>query len=188
MRHSLAARLHARFRQYAENRRGAAAVEFAMIAAPFFFIIFALIEVCMIFIMSAVLDHAVYEAARPIRTGGVQREGLDRDEFRQTVCARFYNLMDCNNLLHVDVRTINRFGMAPTGVPMDANGNIDPGQMTYNPGGPAEIVAVRVFYEWPLFTPVLSKPLANLPGDKHLLEAVAVFRNEPFTSGGGLAE
>ncbi|MFN7054411.1 TadE/TadG family type IV pilus assembly protein [Hyphomonas sp.] len=188
LRYSLAARLHERWRQYAENRRGAAAVEFAMIAVPFFFMIFGLIEVCMIFIASSVLDHAVYEASRPIRTGGVQRESLDKDEFRATVCERFYNLMDCNNLLHVDVRTINRFGLTPNGIPTDAAGNIDPGLLTYNPGGPAEIVAVRVFYEWPLFTPVISRPLVNMPGNKHLLHSAAVFRNEPFTSGGGLSE
>jgi Flp pilus assembly protein TadG len=188
LRYSLEGRLRARLSLYARNRRGAAAVEFALIAALFFFIIFALIEVCMIFIMSAVLDHAVHEASRPIRTGGVQRDQIGPDLFRENVCARLYNLMGCNDLLHVDVRTVNRFGLAPTGMPLDEEGNMDTGQMTFSPGGPSEIVAVRVFFEWQLFTPVLSKPLANLPGDKHLLQAVAVFRNEPFTSGGGLAD
>ena len=43
-----------------------------MIAVPFFFLLFGLLEVALIFIMSTVLEHAVNEASRDIRTGRFQ--------------------------------------------------------------------------------------------------------------------
>jgi len=181
-RHSLTARLRQRLDNFAKDRRGAAAVEFAMIAAPFFFLIFGLLEVCMIFIMSAVLDYAVYETSRPIRTGTNQAQAIDQSGFRNEVCSRVFNLLDCNHRMHIDVRSVDRFSSTPTSTPMDAAGVIDPDQFTYDPGGPNDIIAVRVFYEWSLITPIISMPLANMSGNRHLLQSAAVFRNEPFSS------
>ncbi len=187
-RHSVTARLRQRLDNFAKDRRGAAAVEFAMIAAPFFFLLFGLIEVCMIFIISAVLDYAVYETSRPIRTGEAQRAAVDQYAFRTSVCGKVFGLLDCNHRLHIDVRSIDRFSSTPTLLPMDSTGMIDPDQFIFNAGGPSEIVAVRVFYEWSLITPFISKPLANMSGDRHLLQSSAVFRNEPFTNATGGSE
>ena len=61
-------------------------------------------------------------------------------------------------------------------------GNFDDSTFVYEPGSANEVVAVRVFYEWELITPYLSAPLRNMSGNKHLLQATAVFRNEPFGS------
>ena len=180
MEFSLAARLKARLVRFAEDRRGAAAVEFAMIAAPFFFLIFGLLEVCLIFIMSTVMEHAVTEASRPLRTGEAQQAAMTEEQFRQAVCAEFFDLLNCDARLSIDVRTVSNFGATPMGSQLDADGNLENSDFVFQPGGPNEIVAVRVFYEWDLITPFLSKPLQNMAGNKHLLETSAVFRNEPF--------
>lgn len=177
---SLAARLQNRFRRFAEDNRGLAAVEFAMIAAPFFFLIFGLLEICMIFIMSSILDHAVSEASRPLRTGEGQKAEINADQFRDSVCERLMGILDCDNRLHIDVRAVDGFASTPTGSPVDAMGNIDPDQFEFQPGGPNDIVAVRIFYEWDLMAPGISMPLRNMSGNKHLMSASAVFRNEPF--------
>ena len=179
---SLAARLRSRWQRYAEDRRGAAAVEFAMIAAPFFFLIFGLLEVCLIFIMTTVMENAISEAARPLRTGEAQGAGMTEAQFRQAVCAEFFDIIDCDVRLSIDVRTVSDFASTPTGSALDEDGNLENDDFMFEPGGPNDIVAVRVFYEWDLITPVLSKPLANMAGNKHLLQSNAVFRNEPFGS------
>jgi hypothetical protein len=44
-------------------------------------------------------------------------------------------------------------------------------------------VLVRVFYAWPVFTPLLTPFLTNMASSKHLLYSAAAFRNEPFNSG-----
>lgn len=182
IRNSLSARLRARFERYAADNRGVAAVEFALIAAPFFFLIFGLLEVCIIFIMAAILDHGVADATRPLRTGAVQQAGLTAQEFREIVCSELMGMMDCENKLYIDVQTISGFANTPTGTPLDTAGLIDDDTFGFSPGGPNDIVAVRVFYEWDLLTPGLTAPLANMAGHKHLLQSNAVFRNEPFGS------
>lgn len=180
--YSLVSRLKARWQRFADDRRGATAVEFAMIAAPFFFLIFGLIEVCLIFIMSTVMEHAVSEAARPLRTGEAQGAGMTQVQFRQAVCSELFDMLDCDARLYIDVRTVSNFGASPTGAPIDVDGTFDDSEFKYEPGGPNQIVAVRVFYEWDLITPYISQPLRNMAGNKHLLQASAVFRNEPFGS------
>ena len=41
---------------YAKDRRGLAAVEFAMVAAPFFLLIFGLLEICVLFVVSTIME------------------------------------------------------------------------------------------------------------------------------------
>lgn len=176
------ARLKTRCNGFAEDRQGLAAVEFAMIAAPFFFLIFGLLEVCMIFIMGTVIEHATSEASRPLRTGEAQEALMTEEQFRKSVCAEFFDMLECDARLSIDVRTISNFASSPTGAPMDEDGNLENQEFGFEPGGPNEIVAVRVFYEWDLITPVLSKPLQNMAGNKHMLMISTVFRNEPFGS------
>jgi hypothetical protein len=52
--------------------------------------------------------------------------------------------------------------------------------MQYNPGGPGQIVVVRLFYQWPLFVTGLGYNISNLAGSKRLLAATSAFQNEPF--------
>jgi hypothetical protein len=54
--------------------------------------------------------------------------------------------------------------------------------MQYHPGGPGDLVVVRLFYEWPLFVTGLGYNIANLnnSGYKRLLAATAAFQNEPY--------
>jgi Flp pilus assembly protein TadG len=177
-----AARLQARWTVYAKDRRGATAVEFALIAAPFFFLIFGLLEVCLIFIMSTVMEHAVTEASRPLRTGEAQESAMTRVQFRQAICDELFDMLDCDGRLHIDVRTVDNFSGTPSGAPLDGDGDFDDDGFDFVPGGPNDIVAVRAFYEWDLITPFISQPLVNMSGSKHLLQANTVFRNEPFGS------
>lgn len=173
-------RLRHKFAAWADERRGSTAVEFALVAAPFFFIIFGLMEVCLIFIMSTVLEHAVSESAREIRTGQAQEAGFSEVDFRNSVCAEMFDLMGCDSNLHIDVKRLTSFSSADLTTPVDSDGNFDDSGFGFQPGGANEIVAVRVYYEWSLVTPIMSAPLANLANGKHLIQASAVFRNEPF--------
>jgi Flp pilus assembly protein TadG len=176
----LAPRLLAKWNAYTHDRRGLAAVEFAMVAAPFFLLIFGLLEICVLFLISTVMEHAVQEASRQIRTGQAQESGFNEQNFRTLVCDKFFGMLDCDDKLHIDVAAIGNFGAANLTSPIDADGEFDDGGFDYDPGGPNDIVAVRVFYEWNLITPVMTAPLANMADSKYLVQSNAVFRNEPF--------
>lgn len=177
----VSSRLKARLEAWAEDRRGATAVEFALIAAPFFFIILGLFEVALVFIMSTTLEHGINEAARTIRTGSFQTAGLTQAQFRNSVCAELFDLLDCDTNLHIDVRRFDNFAGSTNNSPIDPDTDeVDTGQFQFDPGGPDDIVVARVFYEWQLNTPVISGPLANLSGNRRLLQANVAFRNEPY--------
>jgi|TARA_X000001316_G_scaffold12158_1_gene5875 Flp pilus assembly protein TadG len=176
----IAPRLRAKLERWCQDRRGATAVEFAIVAAPFFFLIFGLMEVCMVFILSTVLEHALGEAARKIRTGQAQDNRFTIIEFRNEVCSNFYNMLECDERLYIDVRSLDNFSAADLTSPLDGDGEIDDSDFKYDPGAANDVVAVRVMYEWKLMTPWVSAPLSTLPNNRHLLQANAVFRNEPF--------
>ncbi|MEL6858221.1 MAG: TadE/TadG family type IV pilus assembly protein [Pseudomonadota bacterium] len=172
-----------KMRAFSEDKRGIAAVEFALIATPFFFLIFGLLEICVIFIMSSILEHASGEASRQIRTGQFQAlngGSPTQTDFENLICPELFGLLDCNGL-EIDVQTFSDFSGAPnSSPPVDGSGDFDNSGFGFDPGGQNDIVVVRVFYQWDLIIPGLSKPLENINGNKRLLQATIAFRNEPF--------
>ena len=166
---------------FTSDLRGVAAVEFALIAFPFFVLIFGLIEVVMIFILTSTLDYGVMEAARRVRTGELQNAGQGLTEFKTAVCGELFNLLDCDTKLMIDVRKFDTFAATDFDKPpVDKDGNLKQDQFGFAPGGADDIVVVRVFYTWSLLTPVISAPMANMSGGRRLLISTATFRNEPF--------
>ena len=179
----LAPRYLKKLANWSKDRRGVAAVEFAMIAAPFFFLIFGLLEICVIFIMSSVLEHGLNEASRGIRTGQLQADDkFDKAAFEKIVCAEIFDLFECEGKIKLDVKTFEDFSSSSNPNPIDDDGALNTTDFDFDPGGANDIVVVRAFYEWELMTPLLSAPLANLAGHKRLLQSTVVFRNEPFGS------
>ena len=108
-------------------------------------------------------------------TGQAQSQGMGQSTFKDAVCARVYGLFDCQNGVHVDVKTYPSFATVDLTNPLDANGNFQNNQ-TFQPGAAGDIVVVRLFYQWPVYVSLLQ----NMAGNKRLLVATATFRNEPF--------
>jgi hypothetical protein len=88
-------------------------------------------------------------------------------------------LFDCVNGVQVDVRTYAAFSSINNSKPIDANGNLTV-TPTYTPGGPGDIVVVRLLYQWPVYVSLLGLNLSDLSGGKRLIMATAAFRNEPY--------
>jgi hypothetical protein len=83
----------------------------------------------------------------------------------------------------VDVQSAGTFsavGTTPPTITYDANGRVT-NVWSWSPGGPSDVVIVKVLYNWPVFGPAVLG-LSNQPGGGHLLVAVTVFKNEPFPS------
>ncbi len=170
-------------RKFGRARTGATAVEFAMVAAPFFFLLFAIIEVTMVFFTSTALENATMETARKIRTGQLQSAGSSGTDFVNQVCANMSALVSCKGKVSVDVRTFKDFGAVSVNNPIDKNGNLDSKSFQFDPGKAGDIVLVRVFYTWQINTPLIGTVFANMANNTRLIIATAAFRNEPFGSG-----
>ena len=159
---------------------GAAAVEFAIVAAPFLALILAIFQVGLIIYATQSLQTATAAAGRLILTGQAQMQNMTASQFGQVVC-NDAQLFTCSGLM-VDVRTYNSFSGADTSMPTrsyDAGGNVT-NQWQYNPGGPGDIVVARVMYQWPVFMGPLGLNLANLSNGHRLLMATSAFKNEPY--------
>lgn len=125
------------------------------------------------------LETATADSARKIMTGQAQTQGWSQAEFKKEVCSRVVALFDCAGGIHVDVKTYSAFSDANMSKPIDANGKLI-NNFTYQPGGPGDVVVVRMLYEWPVYVSLLGLNLADMGGNKRLLVATAAFRNEPY--------
>ena len=189
-------RILARLRRDAE--KGQAALQFALIAPAYFLLLMGTVEAGVIFFAHSSLQNAVNDAARLIRTGQTACYALDSSnicatmtsaQFRTYVCSEVSALLQSCSLdssgssnLQFDVRA---YPAGFTGVtnssPLDAQKNL-PTLTNFNTGDPCDVVLVRAFYIWPVFTPILNFFLANMNGSNHLLATAAAFRNEPYTT------
>jgi Flp pilus assembly protein TadG len=166
-------------RRFRRNRRGSAAVEFALVAPIFFALLFAIIETAIVFFAGQVLETVAQDSARMILTGQAQSAGFSASQYKTYVCSKISVLFDCANGIYVDVQSYPTFSGVSISPPVDAGKNFVPPN-NYSPGGPGDIVVVRLFYQWPLFVTGLGLNIADLSGSKRLLTATAAFRNEPY--------
>src|SRR6202008_1659786 len=139
---------------------------------------FAIMETAIIFFSGKALETAVADSARLIMTGQAQTAGYSQSQFKSAVCAKIFGLFDCVNGVYVDVKTFTSFGNVTMNNPVDANGNFV-NNFTYNPGGPGDIVVVRLYYQWPVYVSLIGFNLQNMAGGKRVPGATAGVRTEP---------
>lgn len=177
------ARLRALALRFTRADSGAAAVEMALIAMPFLLLTFGIIELALIFLLSASLENATAEAARTIRTGQEQTGATPTPAaFKTAICNNLgWMQADCGANLYVDVRTYATFASVTAPQPV-VNKVFNPAALTFSPGGPGAIVVVRAYYQWSLIAPLMSQALVQLGGGKALITSTATFRNEPYGS------
>lgn len=166
-------------RRFRRNRRGSAAVEFALVAPLFFGMLFAIIEMAMVFFASQVLETVTQDSARMIMTGQAQNASFTQAQFKNLVCSKLTVMFDCVNGVSIDVQSYTAFASINVVDPIDAGQNFVPPN-NYLPGGPGDVVVVRLFYKWPLYVTGLGFNMGNLNGNKRLLTATAAFQNEPY--------
>ncbi len=171
-----------RGRGFAHDERGVTVIEFAILAVPFFTIIFATIETAMVFFAGQVLDSAVEDASRMVRTGRAQAQGFEVSDFRDYMCGYTFNLFDCSQI-RLKIERIGRFSAAVTAPTVQTCTETECSwtfEDTYNPGSRREVIQVSAYYRWPLLLNVPYFTLKNQPDNYRLLGATRVFRNEPF--------
>src|SRR5882757_10577980 len=95
--------------RFIRHQDGTSTVEFAMLAAPFLALMFAIIETAIVFFAGQALETAGSDSARLIMTGQAQTQGMSQAQFKNAVCARIYGLFDCAGGLYVDVKNYPSF-------------------------------------------------------------------------------
>lgn len=179
------------------DEKGAVAVEFGLLAIPFFTMIFAIIETSMAFFAQQVLESALQDATRFIRTGQSQAGALawDQAAFRAEVCDNSFGMLDCAGTnadrLRVRVKPVTTFDAAAdeniSPVSSECTADVtDPAKCnwafaeSYDDGKGSDVIIAQAFYKWPTLVNLPFLNLANQAGGNRLLSAVRVFKNEPF--------
>ena len=177
----------------ADSTKGSAAIEFAMVAPAFFLLLMGTIEAGVIFFAQSTLQNAVNDTARLVRTGQTNCfttsgtgvcQPMTQAQFRTQVCSEAGALLsDCSGpSMQFDVNSYpTGFSGASNTSPVDGSGNLTT-LSTFNMGTACEVVLVRAFYKWPVYTPMLDFFLSNMTGNYHLLSTAAAFRNEPYNT------
>jgi Flp pilus assembly protein TadG len=187
--------------RFRKDERGATAVEFGLVALPFFAILLYAIEIALVFLFNSNLDAAVRNASRAIMTGAAQAAGVYTvAKFQSTyLCPKtgtsiIGSFIDCSKLI-VDVRVVTAF----SGADLTNDFYKTPTTNQFCPGAPGAITVVRVAYPMPSFLPLLRiggttsggvntsglvNDVPNNPGWKHLLIGTSIFQAEPYPGAG----
>jgi len=175
-------RLRQAWRAAKRDQSGSVAVEFAIIAPLFFFLMFVIAETALVFIAEQVMDNAVFETARLIRTGQVQAAAMSKADFTTQVCNRVSVFINCTSSnFYLDVKAYPTFASMDTSNPLNADETFkDPGAFAF--GSANDIIVVRAYYQWPTNRIFGSLSLRNLTNGKRLIGSFAAFKNEPFTA------
>jgi Flp pilus assembly protein TadG len=168
-------------RRFVRHREAATSVEFGLLAAPFLALSFATLQTAILFFAGQALETATATSSRLILTGQAQTQGWSAAQFKQQVCNTVTGLFNCQSGVYIDVETYSTFAAANLGMPI-VNGNFQTSGMGYNPGGPGDVVVVRLYYQYPVYMNLLGFSLSDLNGGYNLLAATAVFKNEPYTA------
>ncbi|TCU18340.1 TadE/TadG family type IV pilus assembly protein [Rhizobium sullae] len=179
------------WRAFARSRDGSAAIEFALLAIPYFMVIFAILETFIAFAAEELVSNAVDTMSRKMRTGQIAST-VGEAAFRQEFCDEVSILIQCSaaeiatpDKLRLDVRTFSKFSEIPAAVPMNATG-LDTSAMQYSPGGSGSINMVRAYYHWQIITDLIRPyitPYRTADGSRlndYLIVATAAFQNEPY--------
>lgn len=188
-----------RGRGIARDEKGAVAVEFAILAVPFFALIFAIIETSMTFFAQQILESALQDATRYIRTGQSQTvaPAWDKTKFRKAICDGTFGLFECSSnpdteRLLINVMPVATFDEAATEITKPIDDDCTPTSTKpeedciwqlaedFDDGKGSDVIIAQVFYKWPTIVNLPWFSLANQAGNNRLLSAVRVFKNEPF--------
>lgn len=160
------------------DKRGATAVEFALVAVPFTFLLIGIIEMSILFAASSNLHSATNDASRLVRTGQAQSSADPEQAFRDRLCQKVDVLLDCSRLQY-EVVTMDDFSdFGSFEATYDDDGNLQ--SQGFNAGGSSDVVLIRVIYRYPLMVPLVGTLLADGPGMTKLLIATVVLQTEPY--------
>lgn len=150
------------------TRRGATALEFALVAPTFLFTVGMIFQVGIMLYSQAALDMATRLAARTIQTGTAQQAADSQGVFGAALCGSATSiLLRCPELVY-SVTSGSSFSDIVTL-------RSAPSSSSFSPGSQGSLVIVQVFLLQPVLLPLFGSLL--LPSGQIQLSSTLAFRN-----------
>ena len=180
--------LKRRFFSYRRSEKGATAVEFALVAGPFFYVLGCICETGLMLFTEYVIQNSVQEAARMVRTGQVTAgDGsilMSASDFKDKICEEVGIIIDCDGAVSVYVNNATTFNTLTAAIADPLTVGKKPDGTAYTPvflpGAELRAATVIATYDWDFAFPFMDF-LGNIgDGSERRLYGLAIFRNEPF--------
>lgn len=165
-------------RRFRKDRKGSAAIEFAILALPFFVVIFAIAEIAVMFFVDSGLDAALHKAVRQVRVGIAKSGAWDAVKFKQEVCKELSFSFGCGNNLKVRAIVVTNMASVDKISPITSGAlNV---KEEFNLGDSQSYVLVQAFMPWDPVFKLYAVSSARLSDGSYVLGASELIRNEPF--------
>ncbi|MBL0371245.1 pilus assembly protein [Rhizobium sp. KVB221] len=166
------------FRRYIDNREGSTAIEFAILALPFLVLIFAIIELAVMYFVDSGLDAALHKAVRQVRIGTAKTAAWDINKFKTAVCTDLSYSFSCNSNLKVRATVITDMNSV-TRVSGSIGGTYNVVE-DFNIGDSGDYVLVQAFLPWDPVIKLYPISSGRLTDGRYVLATAELFKNEPF--------
>lgn len=190
---------------FLRREEGTTAIEFAMVAVPFFMFIFGIMAVSTYFFIMTSIEKGMDQASRSIRTGQAQSEDWTVGQFKREVCRRANSKtntaastsdtgpapsdsgwVNCNDM-QIFVQT---FGSWADVTPKNCLTNGKPSVNTASSkdkiatysGESSAIVLVTTCYKWKFAAKIPYIDLGQMSDGSMMMQSAASFRNEPYAT------
>jgi len=170
---------------FVHREDGATAIEFAILALPFFTLLFGILELAVIFFVQSNVQNAAFEIARTVRTGEFTG---NENQLKNAMCREMSpgisdaELATCRDKFQeVKVTPLGDFASTTSFAPAQptTNSNNAPPNVQTTQGG--DTVLMEVTYRYELALPgTLSRMSNTTDGNYRDIKVATAFRNEPF--------
>lgn len=176
-------------------RRGATALEFALISPIIIFMMLGTIELGVIMYLQNVMESATSNSSRLGKTGYTANNASRQQTILNDLNSRLGNLIntDLVTFSTLSYASFNQIGTAEQYEDTNANGSHDVGEPftdsngnnqwdedmgTQGFGNAGDVVVYTVSYGWPIMTPFMSQVLGT--NGVYTISSRSVVRNEPY--------
>ncbi len=181
-------------RRYGNSDSGATAIEFALVAFPFFAVLGIIMETGSMMFVEYGLQSGVQEASRQARTGQAQGAGMTVAQYKTLICQNAALVTQCGTSITVYANSYSSWAQLRASVPSFINiGVKDDGTqnpVAYKLGQPSCPSVLIATYDWNFMMPMMNYMgrLGNIQnGAARRLVGFAMFQTEPYPTGGGAA-
>lgn len=165
-------------RSLSKDRKGSAAIEFAILALPFFVVIFAIAEIAVMYFVDSGLDAALHKAVRSVRVGVASNGNWDSKKFKDVVCGELSFSFGCATKLKVRATVITNMASITKINPI-TGGSLAITE-DFNLGVSGSYVLVQAYLPWNPTFKLYAVSSARLADGSYLLGSAELIKNEPF--------
>jgi len=165
-------------RAFSKDRKGSAAIEFAILALPFFVVIFAIAEIAVMYFVDSGLDAALHKTVRQVRVGVAKSGAWDSNKFKDVLCGELAYSFGCATKIKVRATVIT--DMSSVTRISGINGGTLNVTEDFNLGDSGSYVLVQAFLPWDPTFKLYAISSDRLSDGSYVLSAAELIKNEPF--------